>query len=254
MPREKLSFAQRTCIKKAGLALQRSGALWPGCRVGVAVSGGVDSFILLRVMKARQRITPFPFEIMALHCDPGFAPQSHAPLAPWLGREGIAGHIESCGFGPLAHSPANRSASPCFLCSMHRRKRLFELCQKYSLTHLALGHNAEDLFSTFFLNLARNGRVEGMPVRESFFGGALWLIRPLLLVEKKYIRQAARQWDLPVWPNACPSSGQTERTRMAEKALAFCEQTPNGKRCVMAALCRHELARATGRDGMAEKQ
>lgn len=50
---------------------------------------------------------------------------------------------------------------------------------------------------TFFLNLCRNGRVDGMSMCEPFFNGGLRLIRPLLLVEKKYILKAARQWGLP---------------------------------------------------------
>ena len=43
--REKRSFAQETCIRSMGKAMQQTGMLYPGCRVGVAVSGGVDSFV-----------------------------------------------------------------------------------------------------------------------------------------------------------------------------------------------------------------
>lgn len=83
---KKRSFAQELCVKSAGRAMQRAGMLWPGCRVGVAVSGGVDSFVLLKTLQIRQGIVPFPFEIMALHLNPGFDPQSHAALpAGWPG-------------------------------------------------------------------------------------------------------------------------------------------------------------------------
>ena len=40
---------------------------------------------------------------------------------------------------------------------MLRRTRLFEVCQRYGLTHLAFGHNADDLVTTFFMNLVQNG-------------------------------------------------------------------------------------------------
>ena len=96
-------------------------------------------------------------------------------VMPWLLREGIAAHIEVTDFGPQAHSEKNLRRSACFRCAWLRRKRLFELCRTYRLTHLALGHNAEDLVSTFFMNLCRNGRVDGMSMNEPFFGGSLHL-------------------------------------------------------------------------------
>ena len=215
--RGRRTYARKTLlVKSAGKAMQQTGMIWPGCRIGVAVSGGVDSFVLLKTLHIRQGIVPFRFEIMAIHLNPGFDPQSHMPLAAWLSQHGIPSHLEVTDLGPHAHSAENQRRSPCFRCAWLRRKRLFELCSQYKLTHLALGHNAEDLVSTFFMNLCRNGRVDGMSMNEPFFGGKLHLIRPLLLVEKKYIIKAAKQWELPLWANACPSAGNTARSDMGE--------------------------------------
>ena len=221
--------------------MQKTGMLWPGCRVGVAVSGGVDSFVLLKTLKIRQGIVPFRFELMALHLNPGFAPQSHAALLPWLAREGIAAHLEVTDHGPQAHSEQNLRRSACFRCAWLRRKRLFELCARYGLSHLALGHNAEDLVETFFLNLCRNGRVDGMSMSEPFFNGGLQLIRPLLLVEKKHIVKAARQWELPVWANACPSAGRTARSSMARNLEQLYSVGKDARRSILNGLTRWQL-------------
>ena len=56
MSKEKLSYAQQVCVKSAGKAMQRTGMVGPGAKVGVAVSGGVDSWVLLEVLRRRQRI------------------------------------------------------------------------------------------------------------------------------------------------------------------------------------------------------
>lgn len=106
---------------------------------------------------------------------------------------------------------------------MLRRKRLFELCKENSLTHLAFGHNAEDLVSNFFMNLLQTGRVQGMSMNESFFGGELQVIRPLIAVEKSYISKAVQQWGLPVWSNPCPSAGKTRRAEINEDIEALCK-------------------------------
>ncbi|MFW5487204.1 MAG: tRNA lysidine(34) synthetase [Desulfovibrio sp.] len=191
--------------------MQQTEHIHPHARIGVAVSGGMDSFVLLQVLRYRQRIVPFPFEIMALHINPGFAPDNHAPLVKWAGDNGIALHCEKSTMGPDAHSSKNHKNSPCFYCSWFRRKRLFDLCRQYKLTHLAIGHNKDDLISTFFMNLINTGKVEGMAGKASYFGGSLHLIRPLLLVEKQFIRKAAKAWALPIWQNPCPSSETSSR-------------------------------------------
>ncbi len=213
---KRLGYAQKTCVGLVGKLMMRTGMLFPGARVGVAVSGGMDSMVMLRVLRHRQRIVPFPFEIMALHLNPGFDPDNHAPLSPLIRHLGVAAHTEVTDHGPRGHSEENRKKSPCFYCAMLRRKRLFDLCGHYGLTHLAFGHNADDLATTFFMNIFQNGRVDGMSAKESFFQGRLTVIRPLLLVEKSAIRRAAAAWNLPVWHNPCPFSERSKRLEFAE--------------------------------------
>lgn len=224
--REKLNFAQKNCIASAGRLMLETGMLHPGARVGVAVSGGMDSFVLLKVLRERQRIVPFHFDLMALHVNPGFAPDNHWPLTDWLKVNGLAGHMEIADHGPKAHSEENRKRSTCFYCCTKRRQRLFELCRHYDLTHLAFGHNAEDLVGTFFMNMLRNGRVEGMVTGEIMFRGELKLIRPLLWLEKETIRKACAAWELPIWDNPCPSAGLTQRARTMQSLSALWAEDP----------------------------
>ena len=107
MTREHYSFAQERCLRLTGKLMQRLDMLHPGARVGVAISGGVDSWVLLKVLALRRGIVPFPFEIMALHVNAGFEPDSHAPMADWLAEAGIAAHLEVSDHGPQGHSEAN---------------------------------------------------------------------------------------------------------------------------------------------------
>jgi len=241
MTRISLSYAQERCVRLAGKLMQATGMLYPGARVGVAVSGGMDSFVLLKVLQIRQRIVPFPFFLMALHINPGFAPDNHAALLPWLAKNGIAGYAETTEHGPRAHSEENRKRSACFYCAMLRRKRLFDLCRQYRLTHLAFGHNADDLVSTFMLNLCQTGKVDGMTMKEDFFNGALTVIRPLLLVEKKLIRKAVAQWELPMWENPCPSATTSKRAEIMQDLDRLCAGHPIRRKNIFNGLGRWQL-------------
>ncbi len=247
MTRDKLNYAQQVCCKTAGKAMQRAEMLTPGARIGVAVSGGVDSWTLLEVLRRRRAVVPFRFEIMALHVNPGFDPDNHAPLVEYLARHGLAGHLEVTDHGLRAHSSENRKNSACFYCAMLRRTRLFELCERYRLTHLAFGHNADDLMVTFFMNLMQNGRVEGMSLAEPFFRGRLMVVRPLLLVEKADIVRAARRWALPVWSNPCPSAGTTRRSDFEAMIGTLHGGNKMLRRNTLNALCRRQLDLAVRR-------
>ena len=91
------------------------------------------------------------------------------------------------------------------------------------------------------MNLSRNGRVDGMSMNEPFFGGSLQLIRPLLLVEKKYILKAAKQWELPIWTNVCPSAGNTARSSMSETLEHLYAVSKDSRRCIFNGLTRWQL-------------
>ncbi len=183
----------------------------PNARIGVAISGGVDSGVLLKILLLLKKKLPFKIELMALHINPGFDPHHHLPLKEWIKKEGISGYFEINDMGPRAHSRENRTNSPCFFCSWRRRKRLFQLIKDFNLSHLAMGHNGEDLVSTFFINLLYAGRVEGMYPCESFFNGEFKLIRPLLIVDKEKISRAAMTWKIPILENPCPSAKTSRR-------------------------------------------
>lgn len=249
MSRLDLSYHQNQCVRQAGKLMQATEMVYPGARVGVAVSGGVDSWVLLQTLLLRQRIVPFPFEIMALHVNPGFDPKSHAPLIPWLAERGLSGHIEVTQHGMRAHSSENRRrSSPCFYCAMLRRTSLFRLCQRYNLTHLAFGHTTEDLVSSFLMNAFQAGRIAGMSMKEPFFKGKLMVIRPLLTLEKPVIVKAAKQWDLPIWANDCPSAGKTHRQSLMDDLGIFCDGHKTRKKNLFNALGRWQLEQSMGRN------
>lgn len=237
----KLTYAQKQCVSATGKLMQQTGMVSQDSRIGLAISGGVDSFLMLRVMLIRQAIMPFPVELIALHVNPGFDPGSHTPLVRWCAKNGISAHVELTDFGPRAHTDENKSNSPCFYCAMQRRKRLFELCRQYDLSHLAFGHNADDNVVTFFMNMFQNGRAEGLSANEPFFDGTLQVIRPTMLLHKKIVIKAAKQWGLPVWENICPSNGATKRDDIHEWLQTMWKSDKRIKNNVFNAVIRQQL-------------
>ncbi len=197
-----------------GKAVHDWGMIDAGDRILLGVSGGKDSLSLFYLLLSLKKKAPISFDIVPVHIDPGFD-GSFAPLlktycqnvSQSLCREL---HVESTDYGILAHSSKN-SGNPCFLCSRLRRKRLFELAKAFGCKKVALGHNKDDLIETLFINMFYAGKIGTMKPRQSFFNGALDIIRPLSYVEADDLRRLSQNLEMPVFDNPCPSAGQTQR-------------------------------------------
>ena len=80
------------------------------------------------------------------------------------------------------------------------------------------------------------------------------MIRPLLTVEKDHIKRAARQWELPIWANACPSAGNTARSSMGETLQHLYGVSKDSRRCIFNGLTRWQLEKNSAVAGLDDEQ
>jgi tRNA 2-thiocytidine biosynthesis protein TtcA len=200
--------------KRLEQAILKHGMLAEGDRVLVGVSGGADSLTLLKLMTGPMLFVPKPEFVIAVHLDLGFEGKdisNYSSLEQYFREGGYNYHMERTNIGPLAHSPFNRKASPCFLCSKMRRKRLFELAKKYRCNKLALAHHKDDLIETFLLNVFYSREISTMLPYQSFFKGDFYLLRPLAYVEESLLKRFAKESQFPVLKNHCPTAENSKR-------------------------------------------
>jgi len=209
-----MGYLRKEVNRLVGKAIHKYHLLDHGDRIMVAVSGGADSLVTLWFLKQWKKKAPISFDLVPLHLDMGFEGHELDILRSYLREEGYSFHIEETNFGPFAHSDANRKKSPCFLCSMLRRKRLFELAHRFGCNKIAFGHNQDDVIETFFMNVIYSGEISTMVPRQVMFKGLITLIRPLALVEKSKIDRLAAELNLPVIENPCPSAKRTKRAEL----------------------------------------
>jgi tRNA 2-thiocytidine biosynthesis protein TtcA len=202
-------------LKPVNRAIREFGMIADGDGVAVALSGGKDSFSLLRLLDLRRQSAPEHYRLAAVHVlGDGSGPlEAHAPLAAWLEGCGIEYRL-----APLSLSEGETPPLDCQRCTWNRRRVLFETARELGCNVVAFGHHADDLAQTTLLNLMYNGAAETMAPRREYFDGALRVIRPLCTTPEADLRRFAQANDFPPPPPACPR-GQASRRRLAAELL-----------------------------------
>ncbi|RLD74097.1 MAG: tRNA 2-thiocytidine(32) synthetase TtcA [Bacteroidetes bacterium] len=181
----------------------------PGDRVLAAVSGGKDSLVMLEALSVLRKFDSFDYELEALHIDVTDVPYQ-------VDQKKLFGLAESLQvklhiLKIKADLEQRGKKAPCFVCSWHRRKALFEFAKENGFRKLAFGHHMDDAVETLLINMAYHGNISSMPGKLSMFDGALDSIRPLILLTNKDTAEFARIRNYPELTAKCPYENQTFR-------------------------------------------
>lgn len=211
--------------KRVGRAIMDYAMLADGDRIAVAVSGGKDSFTLLRLLHDRKQFTPIKYDLLALHIDLGYPGDNLKVLARHFKKIGVKYHIEKVG---LFKGKKNKNIS-CFWCSWNRRKALFQAAYRFGCNKVALGHHKDDIVETVLLNLFFHGEIAAMSAKQELFKGKITLIRPLAYVEEDMIKRFAKEEGFPRQECRCPNHDNTQRAHVAEIIRALKKICPDVK-------------------------
>lgn len=221
--------------KRIGQAMAEYSMLDHGDRVLVAVSGGIDSLVLLWVLNYWQKKAPISYNLFPVHIDMDiWTPEREEPsplleLQEQMDLIGLPIHVEKS--PPLAGD-----LRTCFSCSKLRRKQLFDLADTLQCNKMALGHHKDDLIETLFLNMFYSGNISTMLPKQVLFSGKLALIRPLAHIEKAEIEALGYKVGLAAVSNLCPLAGDTRREELQEILEGIYAKIPGAKASLFASM------------------
>lgn len=208
---QKLLSQVRKCIRDYQM-------LSPGDRVAVGVSGGKDSVALLRLLAELRDHSAVPFELLAVTLDMGYEEMDFSPVADLCARLQVPYTLRQTQIREIVFD-IRKEENPCALCAKLRRGILNETAVALGANKVALGHHYDDTVETFALSLIYEGRISCfLPVTYLDRTG-LTLIRPMLYLHEKTIRNFAEREHLPVVHNPCPADKNTKREDI--KALLY---------------------------------
>lgn len=166
-------------------ALNKYELLKEGDKVAVCISGGKDSFLLAKLFQELKRHRKFPFEVVFLCMDPGYAPKNRQKIEDNAKLLNIPLTIFETNIFENVH---NIEKSPCYICARMRRGYLYNEARKLGCNKIALGHHFDDVIETILMGMLYSGQIQTMmPKLHSKNFEGMELIRPLYLIREKDI-------------------------------------------------------------------
>ncbi len=201
--------------------------LQKGDRVMVCLSGGKDSYTLLRVLQALRVKSHYSFDLFSFTLDQSQPGWDDAHMRSWLAAQNIPYEILKRDTYSVVKEKIPEGKTYCSLCSRLRRGNIYRYAEEHGFNKIALGHHRDDLIETLLMSMFYAGQIRSMPPKLLSDNKRHIVIRPLIYCQEKDIAAFARQQAFPIIPcNLCGSQENLARGRMKTLLQQLADENP----------------------------
>lgn len=212
---EKESAVEKKLLHYTGKAIADFNMIQGGDRIMVCLSGGKDSFTLLRMLIHLKRRARNKFELFVFTLDQSQPGWDDSRLREWLKATQIPFEILTEDTYSIVKEKIPEGKTYCSLCSRLRRGIIYTYAEKNGFNKVALGHHRDDLIRTLLMSIFYSGEIKSMPPKLLSDNKKHIVIRPLVYCQENDIIKYAKEQAFPIIPcNLCGSQENLARQRV----------------------------------------
>lgn len=186
-----------------------------GDRVMVCLSGGKDSFTLLKLLNLLRQEWRNSFELFSYTLDQSQPGWDDSHMRRWIESQHISYEVETRDTYSVVKRVIPEGKTTCSLCSRLRRGNIYRYAEENGFNKVALGHHRDDLIQTLLMSILYAGQIKSMPPKLLSDNKKHIVIRPLVYCQENDIKVYASEQQFPLIPcNLCGSQENLSRKKV----------------------------------------
>lgn len=202
-------------------------------KIGIGLSGGKDSSLLLYTMHLYQYLFKNTynksFEIVGIHIDLNFGEDNTDDLINWFKQYDIPVHSEHSKIKDILELNKHKDRIDCSLCSTLKKGAVIKEAKKLNCNKVAFAHHSDDAIETLLMNMIYGGRIATFDPKMYLSDSEITFIRPFCLTYESDIKKTSKQLDIPIIKSGCPNDGNTKRQEIKELLHSIYHTYPQAK-------------------------
>ncbi|MDO5440659.1 MAG: tRNA 2-thiocytidine biosynthesis TtcA family protein [Erysipelotrichaceae bacterium] len=204
-----------------------------GDKIGVGISGGKDSSLLLYALRLYQYLAKNSlnkeFEIIGIHINMNFGEDNIESLDSFLKENDCPFYKEDSKIADILNLNKKNDEIQCSLCSTLKKGAVIEAAKKLGCNKVAFAHHADDAIETLLLNMIYGGRINTFDPKMYLTNSGITFIRPFALTFESDIAKTCKELNIPIIKSGCPNDGFTKRQEIKELLHSIYHKYPQSK-------------------------
>lgn len=223
----KSSAVEKKLLHYTGKAIGDFNMIQAGDKIMVCLSGGKDSFTMLKMLSLLQKRADLDFDIFAFTLDQAQPGWNDEKLRAWLSDHKLNYEILTRDTYSIVKEKIPEGQTYCSLCSRLRRGIIYNYAEDHGFTKIALGHHRDDLIRTLLMSIFYTGDIRSMPPKLLTDDRRHIVIRPLVYCQEEDIIEYAKEQAFPIIPcNLCGSQENLVRKKMKTLIDTLAKENP----------------------------